>query len=183
MNIIASLIAVDQDAAETAVEDLSALFRASLNEATEVSFAEELDLCRRYARIEQQRLGDRLTMSWQVDTIPEFIMIPSLTLQPLLENAIYHGIQYRPEGGPVRIEGGYKEGRLTVAVINPLPAERGASDAGNHMAHRNIHNRLQALYGPSAGLSVEENEHEYRALIQYDVDLNRREQLIRERKA
>ena len=173
MNIIASLIAVDQDAAETAVEDLSALFRASLNEATEVPFEQELDLCRRYARIEQQRLGDRLTLDWQVDDIPAQLMIPSLSLQPLLENAIYHGIQHRVEGGQVRIEASIDDGCLTVAVINPLTASTRGADDGNHMAHHNIDHRLQALYGSSAGLHIEERDGEYRAIIQYPVDLDR----------
>ena len=171
MNIIASLIAVDQDAAETAVEDLSALFRASLNEATEVPFEQELDLCRRYARIEQQRLGDRLTMDWQVEGIPAQLMIPSLSLQPLLENAIYHGVQHRPEGGRVRIEATISDRYFKVAVINPLTTSPRTTETGNHMAHDNIQHRLQALYGHSAGLHIEEREGEYRAIIQYPVQV------------
>ena len=172
MNIIASLIAVDQEAAETAVEDLSELFRASLNEVTEVPFEQELDLCRRYARIEQQRLGDRLVMDWQIDKIPSQLMVPSLSLQPLLENAIYHGIQHRPEGGQVRIEAALCEGYLTVMVANPIPVTPRAAVEGNQMAQHNIHQRLQALYGIHAGLTTEVVSGEYRAIIQYPVQLD-----------
>ena len=88
MNIIASLIAIDPDTAESVVEDLSELFRASLNEAgNQVPMADELALCRRYVRIEQLRLGERLTVDWQLDPHGD-LKIPLLSLQPLLENAI-----------------------------------------------------------------------------------------------
>lgn len=158
MNIIASLIAIDQEAAEAAVEDLAALFRASLAEAdTEVTLAEELGLCRRYAHIEMLRLGDRLQMEWRVDSLPATARIPGLTLQPLLENAIYHGIQQVPEGGTVTIEGEVSEGLLTLRVLNPVASVDTATQIkadGNRLAQQNIHARLRALYGPRAGLKT-----------------------------
>lgn len=174
MNIIASLIAVDQDAAETAVEDLAALFRASLAEVeAEVTFAEELSLCQRYARIEQLRLGDRLQIDWQVDNLPAGLKIPSLTLQPLLENAIYHGIQQLSEGGRVLVRGHHAEGVLTIEVINPVPtagSQSGFETKGNRLAQENIHDRLQALYGPRAGLTTDLSEQQHCARISYPVD-------------
>ena len=173
MNIIASLIAVDQAAAETAVEDLAALFRASLAEAdAEVPLADELALCRRYARIEQLRLGDKLQMQWHLEGVPAWLKIPSLTLQPLLENAIYHGIQQLPEGGTVEVRGGYEDGLARIEVINPVPAPRRAvaEDRGNHLALDNIHHRLQAIYGPRAALRTELTPQQYRAVISYPVD-------------
>ncbi|WP_235015357.1 sensor histidine kinase [Oceanicoccus sp. KOV_DT_Chl] len=125
MNIIASLIAVDQEAAETAVEDLAGLFRASLAEAeTQVTLAEELELCRRYTRIEQLRLGQRLQLDWQVDQVPQQLKIPSLSVQPLLENAIYHGIQQLPAGGTVAIAARYAQGVFTLSITNPSPLNR-----------------------------------------------------------
>ncbi|KKL59549.1 hypothetical protein LCGC14_2214210, partial [marine sediment metagenome] len=172
MNIIASLIAVDQEAAETAVEDLAGLFRASLAEvATQVTFAEELELCRRYTRIEKLRLGERLQMDWQVDQVPQSLNIPSLTLQPLLENAIYHGIQQMPKGGTVTVIAHYQQGIFTLTVINPVvdPVvdKPGTNVDGNRLAQDNIHRRLQALYGPKAGLTTELNQqrHQHRAVI------------------
>ena len=100
MNIIATLIRIDPDAAEQAVEDLSSLFRASLKDSgSEVTLAEELALCERYIRIEQLRLGERLGVEWRIELEPESVALPLLTLQPLLENAIYHGIQPLTGGG------------------------------------------------------------------------------------
>ena len=104
MNIIASLIPVDPAAAETVVEDLSELFRASLQEeGSEVSIDDELALCRRYMRIEFLRLGKRLNINWQIEVVTDSVRIPLLTLQPLLENAVYHGIQPLPEGGTITV--------------------------------------------------------------------------------
>ncbi len=170
MNIIASLIPVNQDAAETAVEDLASLFRASLSEVvTEVSLAEELELCRRYIRIEQLRLGQRLKVDWQLAGVPQDLKIPSLCLQPLLENAIYHGIQQMPEGGAVIITAIYEKGELCIDVINPVLTGQSRHVDGNSLALENIHHRLQALYGPKAGLEVELVDGQHRAVIRYPV--------------
>jgi two-component system sensor histidine kinase AlgZ len=172
MNIIASLIAIDQEAAETAVEDLAALFRASLAEATtQVPLSQELDLCLKYARIEQLRLGDRLQIDWQLDDVPKDLLIPSLSLQPLLENAIYHGIQRLPEGGTVTVKGHYKEPWLTIETINPMPKAMTPTESGNKMAQANIHNRLQALYGPKAELTTVIEGDQHRAILRYPVSL------------
>lgn len=182
MNIIASLIAVDQEAAERAVEDLAGLFRASLTEAqTEVSLAEELELCRRYARLEGFRLGARLTMDWQVDPALGQLPIPSLCLQPLVENAIYHGIQQLPDGGTVTIKADYQQGVLTLEVINPMiatdrqvgVAREDESSSGNQLAQDNIALRLQALYGSRASLTTRsldsDKGRQYCAVISYPV--------------
>ncbi|ARN74150.1 sensor histidine kinase [Oceanicoccus sagamiensis] len=170
MNIIASLIAVDQEAAETAVEDLAGLFRASLAEAqTEVTLADELELCRRYARIEQLRLGDRLNMDWQLDDAPHSLPIPSLTLQPLLENAIYHGIQQLPKGGVVTINAALSEDIVTLSVINPVMEHVPSDVDGNQLAQDNIHRRLQALYGPRASLTTKMVDGDHHAVIVYPV--------------
>lgn len=169
MNIIASLIAVDQRAAETAVEDLAGLFRASLAEVeTEVSLADELELCRRYARIEKLRLGDRLQVDWQVESVPKTLKIPSLSLQPLLENAIYHGIQQLPGSGTVTIRADYQQGMVTLEVVNPVIAGNSRVE-GNRLAQDNIHRRLQALYGSRAGLSSGIDEGVHRAVIRYPM--------------
>ncbi len=170
MNIIASLIAVDQEAAETAVEDLSGLFRASLAESdTEVRLAEELDLCRRYVRIERLRLGDRLQVEWRFDRAIEQLKIPGLCLQPLVENAIYHGIQPIPEGGTVTISGEVTDGVLHLVVVNPVVDNHPIAHKGNQIAQHNIQQRLQALYGPKAGLLVQRSAGYHRAEIFYPL--------------
>jgi two-component system sensor histidine kinase AlgZ len=173
MNIIASLIAVDQVAAETAVEDLAGLFRASLAEAeTEVSLLDELELCRGYARIEQLRLGKRLQLQWQVDDVPASLKVPSLSLQPLLENAIYHGVQQLPEGGVVTIRAEYQQGEVKLSVINPMPQGDGSNHTGNRLAQDNIHQRLQAMYGSKAGLTTSMDNQQHCAVMTYPFDLN-----------
>jgi two-component system, LytTR family, sensor histidine kinase AlgZ len=157
MNIIASLIATDPDTAESVVEDLSELFRASLNEAgNQVPITEELELCERYVRIEGLRLGERLHVEWDIGECPPQLRIPLLTLQPLLENAIYHGIQPRPEGGTIRLRLRCTGDIVDVEIVNPLPPPGALGQSqGNRMAVINIRSRLGVLYGAAAQLSAE----------------------------
>lgn len=151
MNIIASLIMIDPEKAEQVVEDLSELFRASLNETgNQVLLDKELELCRRYVHIEQLRLDSRLRVEWNISPMPSDVMIPLLSLQPLLENAIYHGIQPLAKGGLVEIDISYKNGMVEVEMKNPLPPQDDRSHKGNAMALDNIRARLKALYGSSA---------------------------------
>jgi two-component system sensor histidine kinase AlgZ len=153
MNTIASLISVNPERAEDAVLDLSELFRASLRADDRlIPLSAELDLCRRYLAIEQLRLGDRLSLDWQVAEGLDQQAIPPLTLQPLVENAIYHGIQPRPEGGTVRIEIYGKSAFVYLMVQNPRPTEDQSTHEGNRMALANIQSRLQALFGEAAVL-------------------------------
>jgi two-component system, LytTR family, sensor histidine kinase AlgZ len=155
MNIIASLIPLDPDGAERAVEDLSELFRASLREgATTVPLADELELCERYLRLEQLRLGERLVIERALAPVPAGVRIPPLSVQPLLENAIYHGVQTRPEGGTVRLELRADGRTLRVEVSNPLPAEPRRAGQGAGIALANIRDRLAAIYGERAGLGT-----------------------------
>ncbi len=102
MNTIASLTRTDAQAAEQSVEDLADLFRASLADADKrVTLGEELDVCRRYLRIESLRLGERMQVRWDTDALPLDARVPGLLLQPLLENAVYHGVE--PSDGVARI--------------------------------------------------------------------------------
>jgi two-component system sensor histidine kinase AlgZ len=177
MNIIASLIAVDPKRAETVVEDLSELFRASLKEtANVVPLKDEIDLCKKYAGIEKLRLGKRLNVNWEEvnfsESLYQSIEIPMLLLQPLLENAIYHGIQPRPEGGEVSIKLENQETRFEVTIINPLPADNYNSGAeggrkGNQMALNNIRHRLDAIYGKEGKLEQSEINGEFVTVLSF----------------
>jgi two-component system sensor histidine kinase AlgZ len=174
MNSIASLIESNPAAAETAVEDLATLFRASLREASaEIPFAEELELCRCYLRIEQHRLGERLQVQWNLGQLPESLRIPALTLQPLIENAVYHGIQPIAEGGVVEIKAAVEAGYCVIEVINPVSRlasqEDAGEQAGNRMAVNNIHDRLLAIYGPRAALELEEKAGQHLARVSWPV--------------
>lgn len=167
MNIIASLIAVDPDTAEQVVEDLSRLFRASLKETgNEVQLVEELALCERYVRIEQLRMGERLQVEWSVPDEVRRACVPLLTLQPLLENAIYHGIQPLAAGGLVEVSAAQKEDLLVLSVRNPRP-EGESPHQGNRMALENIRHRLQALYGDRARVEARPTSTHYEVVISY----------------
>ena len=169
MNIIASLIAVDPDAAEKVVEDLSVLFRASLkNIGNEATLEEELELCRRYIHIEQLRMGERLQVEWDIRVEAKTVMIPLLTLQPLLENAIYHGIQPLTAGGVVTIRALAENGDLVLSVSNPKP-EGGGHHQGNRMALENIRHRLEALYGDEVAVESRPQQKEYEIEIRYPL--------------
>ena len=169
MNIISSLIAVDPDAAEQVVEDLSVLFRASLKSSgNEASLADELELCRRYIHIEQLRMGDRLQVTWDIQVPAENVRIPLLTLQPLLENAICHGVQPLAAGGMVVISAVDEGGFLRLSVRNPKPPGDG-HHKGNRMALENILHRLQALYGDQVAVESRPQEKEYEIEIRYPL--------------
>jgi len=166
MNTIASLTRTNPGAAESAVEDLADLFRASLSDSNKlIRIGEELDITRVYERMEKQRLGDRLRVEWSVDELPEAAKIPSLTLQPLLENAIYHGIEPLPEPGVVEIEGRRKGDMIYISVRNPLPVSRLRSEPGNQIALNNIAERLKLAFGPRAQLSKAVDSTHYQVSI------------------
>lgn len=151
MNTIASLTRTDAAAAEQATEDLADLFRASIADSVQhVSLQEELDLCRRYARIEALRLGDRLRIDWRTDGLPGDSRLPSLTLQPLVENAIYHGVEPAAEGAVVTVAGRREGDTLIIEVSNPMPSGNATTRQGLHIALENVAERL-ALAFPGLG--------------------------------
>lgn len=162
MNSIASLIGSDPELAERVIEDLAELFRASLAEPTLIPIAREVTLCRRYLEIEQLRMGNRLKVEWQVGEFSDAIKIPSLMLQPLVENAIFHGIEPMPKGGTVSIKISQAKNKLMIAITNPYPlvkkspAQTPSQDRHNRMALDNIRHRLQVHYGDAARLSSSE---------------------------
>jgi len=160
MNTIASLIRTRPHEAERTVEDLSDLFRAALGVRTTLAtLGEELDLIGHYLRIESLRLGPRLTVELDVDALPRDLPLPSLLLQPLVENAVYHGIQRMPEGGVVSICGARIERGVEIVVRNPYPA----SDAqpGNAHALANVRARIEYHFGARGGLVVEPGREEF----------------------
>ncbi len=159
MNTIASLTRRDAVKAEQAVEDLADLFRASLQDSLKLTtLADELALCRRYVNIESLRLGDRLRVQWQTEDLPPEARIPGLSLQPLLENAIYHGIQPLPEGGTIELQLRYDDDYVVVRIVNPVPSTGNETESqGNRMALQNIRSRLAVLYGSRASLDTSDD--------------------------
>lgn len=165
MNTIAGLTRQAPALAEQAVEDLSALLRASLNSAGHpVTLAEEIELCRGYLRIEQQRLGERLRVEWNVPGEVLEQRLPALTLQPLLENAVYHGIERLPGGGTVTISCTRTLHGVAVTITNPVAAGAAGTQArpGHHMAQENVAQRLAAFFGADGLLRCMESAGLYR---------------------
>ena len=159
MNTIACLVHIDANKAEKAVEDLSDLFRASLQEETNHTLQAELDLVASYLDIEHLRLDERLAVEWQLDdAVMELAAeteVPSLCLQPLAENAIYHGVEPLAEGGKIKISAQLDNNRLCLSVSNPVAAHSEMSrHKGNHMAQTNIKTRLQLMYADEADFTI-----------------------------
>ncbi len=172
MNTIAALIPTNPTAAEQTVEDLADLFRASLSRPGElVSLEEEFEIVRLYERMERLRLGDRLSVEWDVDGVAEDIRLPGLCIQPLVENAIYHGIEPSPAGGAVHIEASTRDGFLHVAVSNPVTAgRRQGAHAGNRVALDNIRQRLALAYGSASSMDVAGGGESFVVTLRIPVD-------------
>ena len=168
MNTIAALTRSNPARAEEAVQDLADLFRANLNEKrNQISLAEEIDVARTYQRMEQLRLGDRLAVVWKIDALPSDALVPGLTLQPLLENAIYHGVEPRPEGGTVTVTGEFNKGMITIVVRNPLPVANLTVRDGNRLALANIKERLELMYDERATVKSGRFDDEYIVTLRF----------------
>jgi two-component system sensor histidine kinase AlgZ len=170
LNTVACLVAEDGAKAERAVEDLSALFPASLQDSQVMScWADERDLCERYLRIEVERLGDLLRVEWHIDEVGDKTPMLSLSLQPLIENAISHGIQHLPQGGDIQISAQVHAELLHITLSNPQAPE--ATVHGNQLACTNLHHRLQAIYSGRARLELSERERRFVVELQIPVQV------------
>lgn len=171
MNTVASLTRTEPQKAEQIVEDLADLFRASLSDTTRSStLAKELELARQYISIERYRLGDRLHISWDLaDDLPVDAAMPGLVLQPLLENAVYHGIESAPGGGRIDVCGRMTRGLVNLSIRNTIPAESNGNvhRSGNHMALENTRLRLEGFFGGEGRLMTARVESEYRVRVAF----------------
>ena len=169
LNTIASLIRRQPRQAEEAVADLADLFRHTLSDTTtRVALTEELEITRRYLQIEQLRLGDRLHVEWQIEALPSDATLPSLTLQPLLENAIYHGIEKLTDGGTIQCHGSFDGKLLRLTIINPVAKHDDKnSRPGLNMALDNISQRLQAHFEERGRLTVSQQAGRYQVELQF----------------
>lgn len=165
MNTIASLTQTDPRLAEEIVEDLADLFRASLaTEAETTTLQEEFDLARRYLNIERQRLGERMQVYWDVKDVPGEALLPPMILQPLVENAVYHGIQPATKPGHIQIVGRYRHGQINLGISNSLPAPEETATykhKGNKIAVENVSQRMEAMFPGAASVSHSARHGEY----------------------
>ena len=159
LTAVLSLIRHEPKRAERALEDIADLFRVLLREQRKlVPLHEELDLCRQYLAIEMLRLGERLRVDWQIDGQVRNCALPPLVLQPLVENAVHHGIEPGTEPGTVVIRAQQIGSQVEVAIINPRiegntqPPGR----TGNHMALDNVRERLALQFDVEARLETVE---------------------------
>ena len=161
LNAVLSLIRARPQQAEAALESLSDLFRAAMRDPGElVSLADEIDLGRQYLELEKLRLGERLHVDWQLAGVPMDLPIPPLMLQPLLENAVYHGIEPNPAGGTVTVAIQPAGEELCIVISNPTAGQLQHA-AGNQMALANIRERLALYYDLEARLETEVGDHRY----------------------
>lgn len=165
LNAVLSLIRAQPQQAEAALESLAELFRAALRDPSElVGLAGEIDLARQYLELEKLRLGERLAVDWQIGAISPQLPIPPMLLQPLLENAVYHGIEPAAAGGVVRIEIAQRGEELAIAIANPVTQGVGHG-AGNQIALNNIRERLSLYYDLEARLEIEATATRYEVRI------------------
>jgi len=162
MNTIASLVRDRPDDAERAIEDLSELFRAALRVGGTTTVGDELALVRRYLDIEKLRLGDRLEVHENLSELPLELSVPSLLLQPLVENAILHGIQNLESGGRIELSARRGPAHVTITVCNPVAPQGSRLHRGAGTALDNIRQRLRHQFGDAARLEVETGAATYR---------------------
>jgi two-component system sensor histidine kinase AlgZ len=166
LNAVLTLIRRDPPRAERTLEDLSDLFRTLMADVRQfVRLADEIALLERYAAIEQLRLGERLRMAWEIDHAPADALLPPLVLQPLLENAMYHGVEPGTGTADVLVYIERRNDRVLAAIENPYH-EVEASRAGNRMALENIRERLQLFFDAEARIATTVARGRYRVEIE-----------------
>jgi len=172
MNTIASLTLTNPPMAEKAVEDLADLFRASLGHQDKVSLQEELNFTRRYINMEKLRLGDRLTVELKIEEgISLKTKVPALILQPIVENAIYHGVEPLTKGGTVNIDITSTQHDLHLTISNPVgDINIDRKRPGNKMAQENIRQRLQLAYGDFSSMDIRHEQGFYKVSFNIPIE-------------
>jgi two-component system sensor histidine kinase AlgZ len=154
LNAVLSLIRKDPKRAEGALEDLAELFRTVMADNRQlIALRDEISLCRQYLNLEQLRLGERLRVEWRLDPSAEEGLVPPMVLQPLVENAVYHGIEPGAEPGLIEVRIERRNDRLWLQLTNPYHPDY-QHRQGNHMALANIRERLQLHFDVEASLNT-----------------------------
>jgi len=165
INAVLSLIRSQPKQAETALEDMADLFRVLMADNRDlVPLAQEIALCRQYLSLEKLRLDERLNIQWQIDDMPPDALIPPLVLQPLLENAVYHGIEPLAAGGTITIQIYTKRNEVHIVLSNPYNTQN-IHHNGNKMALKNIKERLTLHFDLEASLKSSQSNNEYQVHI------------------
>jgi two-component system, LytTR family, sensor histidine kinase AlgZ len=164
LNTALALVRVDPARAEGVLEDLAQLFRVALADAgTSVSLDEEIDLAQRYLAIEQIRYGKRLQLSWDIDARVGRARVPPLVLQPLVENAVRHGVEPSVQGARIWVQAGVRRGQAVILVSNTV--SDAPSNPGHGMALKNVRERLRLLHDVAGQCDVWREGELFRARI------------------
>jgi two-component system sensor histidine kinase AlgZ len=173
INAVLSLVRSDPKRAEIALEDMADLFRVLMRDNRELTpLEDEVELCRQYLELEQLRLGDRLSVDWNVKSMPADALVPPLMLQPLLENAVYHGIEPSSTPGTVSINLFLSRGEVHAILKNPYRTTGGNHHSGNKMALDNVRERLALHFDAEASLEsrVTKDAYEVHIRIPYRTE-------------
>jgi len=172
INAVLSLIRSQPKRAENALEDMAELFRVLMAENRDlVPLGNEITLCKQYLNIESLRMEDRLRVNWQIDDIPQHALVPPLLLQPLVENAVYHGIEPIPEGGEVSVTITHQQSILHIQISNPMQSE-GSNHIGNQMALKNIKERLALHFDLEASIRHHTKHQQYTVDIRIPYEVS-----------
>lgn len=167
LNAVLGVMRSDPRRAETALEELADLFRVLMRENADlVPLSEEIFVARQYINLERLRLGERVRVVWDMAACPPDPLVPPLMLQPLLENAVYHGIEPATEPGEIVIRFESRDSRLRVELSNPVSTAEGHTH-GNQMALTNIRERLMLFFDLEATMTTEVSAGRFRVSIEF----------------
>ncbi|MFZ2648771.1 MAG: histidine kinase [Burkholderiaceae bacterium] len=164
LNTALALVRLDPERAEGVLEDLAELFRVALSENREaVTLHEEVELAKRYLAIEQIRFGSRMQVHWELDDAASGARVPPLLLQPLVENAVRHGVEPAAQGGTIQVRTRVRLGRAEILIANDVPLE--SSQPGSGMALNNVRERLRLMHDVAAQFEARREGQSFRVQI------------------
>ena len=179
LNTVLGLMRADPRQAERTLENLADLFRVFMKDSRElVPLDDEVLLCKEYLTIEKLRLTDRLSVRWELDGMPGDALLPSLLLQPLIENAVHHGIEPSTQPGEIRVSITKSGDRVRVDIANPLP-DAPPVRPGNHMALSNVRERLDLTFDVEGQLDTVAVDGQFRVIVQFPYRKERRRRDVR----
>lgn len=179
LNTVLGLMRSDPRKAERTLENLADLFRVFMKDSRElVPLDDEVLLCKEYLTIEKLRLPDRLAVRWEIDDMPGDALLPSLLLQPLVENAVHHGIEPSDSRGEIVVSISRSGDRVRVEIVNPVP-ESAPKRGGNHMALSNVRERLDLTFDVEGQLETSSADGRFCVTVQFPYRKERRRRDVR----
>jgi len=167
LNGVLGVIREDPRRAERVLEEIADMFRVLMKDHKElVPLDDEIDLCERYLDVERLRLGDRLVVHWDLEFRPIAALVPPLLLQPLLENAVYHGIEPSSQPGDIAVRVARRGKEVAIEVSNPI-VDTPRAQRGNRMAQANIQERLALFFDLEADMSIDRRGGRYTVRIRF----------------